>query len=771
MKTFAQRGDNMDNYFINNEWKIIEEGFDPEKNQIVESIMSLGNGHMGLRGNFEEGYSGKSLQGTYIAGVYYPDKTRVGWWKIGYPEYYAKVLNATNFIGINVKINGKKLDLAKMEVEKFKRVLNMKKGYLDREFVVVDFQGRKTKIKARRFLSSVDKEIAVITYSLKPLNHNAKIELVPFLDGTITNEDANYDEVFWDEVEKSVDEYKGYLNMRTKKSDFKVSTAMKFELNKNPNKINISKKEKYIENKLEFAVDEKNEIRINKYIAVTTNRDYDDKNVIGESVDRVNYAYEKGVDFLLEEHVKRWKEHWEESDIEINGDIAAQQGIRFNIFQLNQTYTGHDPRLNIGPKGFTGEKYGGSTYWDTEAFCFPFYLNTTDNSIARNLLLYRYNHLEKAIENADKLDLDGALYPMVTMNGEECHNEWEITFEEIHRNAAIVYAIYNYVKHTEDKNYLADYGFEVIAQIARFWADRVNYNPRKEKYMILGVTGPNEYENNVHNNWYTNRMAAWTLEYALKVKNYLSENHKMRHDELVEKLALKDKEVEKWRDIKEKMYYPYIDSQDVFEQQDGYMDKELKTRADLDKEDLPLNQNWSWDRILRSCYVKQADVLQGLYFLNDKYDLKTKKRNFDFYEPKTVHESSLSPCVYSIIASEIGYKERAYELYLRTARLDLENYNNDTEDGLHITSMAGTWMAIVHGFAGMRIKDNHLSFSPYLPSEWDDYSFKINFRQRVLTIHVYEKELKITKEKGEKISVIVFDKKYELDDDILTLEI
>ena len=761
----------MKDCLVNDKWKIVEKEFDSENKKLMESIMSLGNGHMGLRGNFAEEYSGENLQGTYIAGVYYPDKTRVGWWKIGYPEYYAKVLNATNFIGIKVRINGVKIDLAKLKVQNYKRVLNMKKGYLIREFVVIDFKGRKTKIKTKRFLSIINKEIAVINYSVKPLNHDAEVEMTPLLDGTITNDDANYDEVFWDELDKEVNKYSGYLNMKTKKSDFHVTTAMKFELSKMADQIKPLKKEKYLENKVKLQLKENEEITLTKYVAVTTNRDYKDENLVSESLAQVNYAYEKGIDSLLVEHINGWKKHWEESDIQISGDTAAQQGIRFNIFQLKQTYTGHDPRLNIGPKGFTGEKYGGSTYWDTEAFCFPFYLNTTDNKIARNLLLYRYNHLEKAISNADKLDLDGALYPMVTMTGEECHNEWEITFEEIHRNAAIVYAIYNYVEHTRDKSYLAEYGFEVIAQVARFWADRVNYNPRKEKYMILGVTGPNEYENNVNNNWYTNRMAAWTLNYAIDVKKYLAENHKLRHDELVEKLGLKTEEIENWQHIKENMYYPYIDSLDVFEQQDGYLDKKLQTRADLAQEDLPLNQNWSWDRILRSCYVKQADVLQGLYFLGDNYDKNIKKNNFDFYEPKTVHESSLSPCIYSIIASEIGYKERAYELYLRTARLDLENYNNDTQDGLHITSMAGSWMTIVQGFAGMKIENDLLSFSPYLPENWDDYSFKINFRKRLLKINVYKDKLQITKERGEKIAILVFGNKYELSDNDLNIQI
>ena len=199
---------------------------------------------------------------------------------------------------------------------------------------------------------------------------------------------------------------------------------------------------------------------------------------------------------LFQDHSEAWHQTWRDSDIVIEGDSAAQQGIRFNIFHLHQTYTGEDPRLNIGPKGFTGEKYGGSTYWDTEAYCLPFYLSTSDPQIPRNLLLYRYHHLEKAKENAEKLGLKGALYPMVTMTGEECHNEWEITFEEIHRNGAIAYAIFNYVRYTGDEQYLEDYGLEVLVEICRFWASRVTFQPRKGVYMILGVT--NEYENNVN---------------------------------------------------------------------------------------------------------------------------------------------------------------------------------------------------------------------------------------------------------------------------------
>jgi maltose phosphorylase len=748
------------------EWKVIEEGFHPEDNRIYESIMSIGNGHMGMRGNFEEDYSGDSLQGTYIAGIYYPDKTKVGWWKVGYPEYFAKVLNATNFIGIGVIIDGKTLDLAKTKIKDFKRILDMKNGYLKRTFTIVDSENREILVEVKRFTSIKDIETAAISYSITPLNHNAQVTFIPYLDGDVSNEDSNYGEKFWEEVDREINSYQGCLTMKTKKLDFHVSTAMKYNVIQDnedlKGSIETTEKEKFVANKITVTAVKGKTTTLYKYIAVTTNRDYPTEKVKSAALERVKRAYNKGFNLLLKEHSEAWDRIWKESDIIIEGDASAQQGIRFNIFQLNQTYTGHDPRLNIGPKGFTGEKYGGSTYWDTEAYCFNFYLSTREPNIARNLLVYRYNHLEKAKENARKLGMKGALYPMVTMNGEECHNEWEITFEEIHRNAAISYAIFNYVRYTGDKKYLADYGFEVLVETSRYWADRVNYNPYKDRYMILGVTGPNEYENNVNNNWYTNTMASWNLEYTLETMEFLKKEYPDRYKELVNKLNLSGEETEKWRDIINKMYYPYVESLGVFEQQDGYMDKELKTVNDIPKNELPLNQNWSWDRILRSCFIKQADVLQGLYFLGDRFDIETKKRNFDFYEPKTVHESSLSPCVHSIIAAEIGYEDKAYELYLRTARLDLDNYNNDTDDGLHITSMAGTWMSIVHGFGGMRIKDNTISFSPFIPKAWEKYSFKILFRGHLLKVITTKDFVKIQQEEGDTFTIKIYDKEYTM---------
>lgn len=725
----------------NDPWCVVEDGFHPDYNEITESLMSLGNGRMGGRGNFEEKYSGKTLPGNYVAGVYYPDKTRVGWWKNGYPEYFAKVLNACNWIGIDVDIDGEVLDLHTAPVRDFRRVLNMQEGYLERTFVVTMKGGRDFRVRAQRFCSIVDDEAGAIRYSITPLSGDAKITFTPYLDGTIRNKDANYDETFWDEVRKETGFAEAYLELRTRKTGFHVATGMCVEVTQHGEPIELMaqpiKQEKYVATRFTLNCRKGEETVLFKYAVNLSSLNYEVDDLLREAHAYIKRISEKGFERMLTEQAQAWADKWQMNDIRIDGDVAAQQGIRFNIFQLNQTYTGEDERLNIGPKGFTGEKYGGSTYWDTEAYCLPFYLATADQKVARNLLIYRHKHLPKAIENAEKLGFTGgaALYPMVTMNGEECHNEWEITFEEIHRNGAIAYAIYDYIRYTGDETYLAEYGLEVLIGISRFWMQRVNWSAAKAQYVMLGVTGPNEYENNVNNNWYTNYIAAWTLRYTAEAVATVKRLDAAAYDAIVAKTGFDEiGELAKAQEIVANMHYPYDEERQVFLQQSDFLDKDLMPASDLPAEQRPLNQNWSWDRILRSCFIKQADVLQGLYFFEDEFDVDTLRRNFEFYEPMTVHESSLSPCVHSIQASKLGLKEKAYEMYLRTARLDLDDYNNDTEDGLHITSMAGTWLSVVKGFGGLRVENDQLVLAPYCPDGWEALAFKIRFRGTLLQI-------------------------------------
>ncbi len=756
-------------YYKSDPWSIIEEGFDPAMQEASESIFSLGNGRMGQRANFEEHYSGETLQGTYLAGVYYPDLTRVGWWKNGYPEYFAKVLNAPNWIGIDIEINGEQLDLNRVKPVEFRRELNMQQGYLERTFAIYVGTGR-LEIAARRFLSMKRDEIGAIRYAIRSVDFDGEIAFTPYIDGNVVNQDSNYDERFWEMESSKAVGGSAYLMARTRKTGFVSCMTMVYTVEKNGSfeliEPEVVQREDYVSNRVSLELGHGEEAILYKYVSVLTSMNHKPEAMIDQGIRLLMGAMELGFDALFEEHAAIWEENWAHSDIIIEGDTSAQQGIRFNIFQLNQTYTGKDERLNIGPKGFTGEKYGGSTYWDTEAYMIPFYLSTAAPEVARNLLVYRYKHLEKAIENAKKLGFTGgaALYPMVTMNGEECHNEWEITFEEIHRNGAIAYAIYNYVRYTGDRTYLASNGLEVLVAISRFWKQRINWSDKKGKYVMLGVTGPNEYENNVNNNWYTNKMASWTLSYTMEELQHLGKEDVSAFDVLVKKTGLKpEEELKAWKDIVEKLHFPFEENLQVFLQQDGFMDKEQLMAADLDPAERPINQHWSWDRILRSCFIKQADVLQGIFVFEDQYDLETMERNFDFYEPRTVHESSLSPCVHSILAARIGRSGKAYEMYLRTSRLDLDDYNLEVDEGLHITSMGGTWMSVVYGFGGMKIKDRMLSFEPGLPDSWEALSFKILYRGRTLKIQINKKQVSIENLEGEALDLFLAGTKMHLE--------
>ena len=748
-------------YIKPDNWSIIEEGFDVERVKSSESLFSIGNGAMGQRANFEENYTGKTFQGSYIAGIYYPDKTKVGWWKNGYPEYFAKVLNAPNWIGIDIEINGEKLDLNTCsEVKNFRRELNMKEGWYNRSFEATLKNGTEISVTVHRFLSIVLDEVGVINYEITPLNKDSKIVYKPYIDAGVTNEDTNWEEKFWEPLDVKKSGNEAFVTAQTFKTHFKVTTFMQNSILTNGKKTAISPSNiDATSDKIQFSYDvivvQGQKSSIQKIGGYTVSLNHENTVTAAEKV--IRSALAKGYDQMLQDQIDAWAKIWEMSDITIDGDVKAQQGIRFNIFQLNQTYLGKDSRLNIGPKGFTGEKYGGSTYWDTEAYCIPFYMATKDQEVARNLLTYRYNQLDKAIENAAKLGFTNgaALYPMVTMNGEECHNEWEITFEEIHRNGAIAFAIFNYYRFTGDYSYIPEKGLEVLIGIARFWHQRANFSKDKNQYVILGVTGPNEYENNVNNNFYTNYIAKWCLEYTHDQIQKVSLKYPSDHKRITEKVKISDAELQSWKKVSDNMYFPFSEEYDVYLQQDGFLDKDLVRVPDLDKSQRPINQKWSWDRILRSPYIKQADVLQCFYFFEDHFSKEELKNNFEFYESFTVHESSLSPCVHSIQAALLDKMDMAYTFYLRTSRLDLDDYNKEVEEGCHITSMAGTWMSIVEGFGGMRIKDDKLHFSPKIPKEWNGYSFKINFRNQILKVAINHEETTFSVDGDSDLAIVV----------------
>ena len=743
-------------------WKIIEEGFHPEKNRVSESLFSLGNGRMGVRGNFEETYSGDTLPGSYIGGIYYPEPIKAGAHPVGLPRYYTKMPNAANWIGVHVEIDGEELDLAVSEVQEFRRILHMKEGWLERFCRVRMHSGKELEIHAKRFCSMAEDELGVVYYKITPLNFSGTLTLTPSIDLNVRNEEAEVEERFWVEVETQVRRTHAHIVAETRKTEFQVCTSMKLQIFQGGEERNFNSyrihREKFVACSVDLPCKEEQATVLVKYAANLSSLNHPKDGLLERAKQLVKQSYKQGFDQLFEAHRQIWAEKWEACDIEIEGDLAAQQGIRFNLFHLLQAYTGKEERLSIPPKGFTGERYGGCIFWSAEGFGLPFFLHTHDPSVSRQLLLYRYRQLPEAINNAEMLGFGegAALFPLITINGEECSPDWEFALEEIHRNGIIAYAISDYVRYTGDKDYLIDYGLETLIAIARFWAQRVHWSEQIRRYVIHGVTGPNEYENNVNNNWYTNYLAAWCLKYAIDVWQYVREEAPDKFRALSERIKFYEyTETNHWKEIIQQMYFPSREDSDIIPQQDGFFEKALNAVDTLDPEQRPLYRYWSWDRILRSAYVKRADVLQGLCLFEDRFERAILRRNYDFYAPLTVHESSLSAPVYAVVAARSGYNDEAYSFFMHSARLDLEDRNEDTARGCHVTGMAGTWIALIRGMAGLRTQGGRLSINPFVPEKWDAYRFRIQYRGCPLEVRIGRQEIQILNDGEKTIELLI----------------
>lgn len=757
--------------YLIDEWKVIEEGFRPGQNRVSESIFSLGNGRMGLRGNFEEHYSGDSLQGQYVGGIYYADYQPLAHLHDNQPRQIVKFLNAPNWIGISISFDGEVLDLATCQIKSFRRELDLRRGFLDRTFVVKMKSGRKVRVSTRRFCSMEDDQIGAIRYTVTPVDFDCTLTIQPYIDADVSNEDADNHQKYWLEVGAKMRRRRGYLLTETKKTGLQVCTAMKFSIYRGKEEIDFNayrlQREKFIGGEVDMGCRKGEQITVFKFASVVTSLEFPDQDLPEIAEKSVKKAFKKGFDQLAEAHFKAWEKRWKVSDIEITGAPEAQQAIRFNIFQLIQAYKGTDSRIGLASVGFTGERYAGCTNWDAEAYCLPFFLCNAPAEVSRNLLEFRHRYLPQAIANAKRSGFSNgaAFYPMITINGEEAHHRWEITLEEIHRNGAIAYAIFDYIRYTGDANFLEKAGLEMLIAIARYWVQRVHFSERQGKYMIHGVTGPNEYENNINNNWYTNYLARWCLQYTIDAVSFVKSGNKDALKKLAKKIGFREgQETQHWTEIIKKMYLPGDRKLGIFVQHDTFLDKHLATVADLDEKERPLYKNWTWDRILRSVYLKQADVLQGMYFFEDTFDRETIAANFAFYEPRTVHESPLSPCVHSILAARLNQEEKAYELYRSSARVDLDNLFGETGRGLHVTTMGASWMALVKGFGGMRIsKDGRLHVSPILPAAWKGYTFRVNFREKLLEVRITTEQVVVINRSSTPIE-------FELYDQHLTLE-
>ena len=474
-------------------------------------------------------------------------------------------------------------------------------------------------------------------------------------------------------------------------------------------------------------------------------------------------AEEKGYIEAEREQKEYVEEFWRTADVIIEGDNALQQGIRFNLFHLMQS-AGRDGKTGMGAKGLSGEGYEGHYFWDTEMYVLPVFVYTKPD-LAKKLLDYRYFTLDKARERARVLGHDkGALYPWRTINGEEASTYFPLGTAQYHINADIAYAFKLYVDVNDDFDYLEDKAAEVLCETARVWADVGSFSEYVgNKYCICAVTGPDEYNAIVDNNFYTNLMARENLRDAIWALNKIKEKDKLAYDNLIKKIDLKDKEIEYWKKIIENMYFPYDEKIGVYPLDDGFMKRKPWDDSKIPKEKRHLlYENYHPLFIFRQRMSKQADAILAMYLHSNLFSIEELRKNYDFYQKVTLHHSSLSTCIFGILASQIGYDEEAYKYFSQSARMDLDDYHNNFYAGIHAANMAGTWQGIVNGFAGLRTNKGVLELNPTIPKEWNAYSFKIFYKKNLLEIKISKDEIEIRLLEGENLELYVYGEKVYL---------
>ena len=738
-------------------WKIIEKDFHLERNQVSESIFSISNEYMGVRGYAEEGISCSSLQGSYFNGIYeYAKKINETAYK-GIVKRSHFMLNSVNWLKTCIKSNGEVLDTAKSKISDYKRELNLKSGLLTREFTW-HINTTKVMLVFERFLSMIDCEKGfqrIRLISDKDIN----IDITLSLDFGVLHWGKD---CFWDIEKNIIDD--DYIIMQgiTKTTRQRVVSGMKITLKNEIEKSSyINSLESGYNISLRLKKDKEEEITryISNYVDKSGNKDNDTlmekckKNVIEQS----KQGYENAFDL----NCAYWKEFWDSADIEIEGDIENQQGIRFRIFQLQQTYHGHNPKNNIGAKGLTGEAYSGHAFWDTETYCLPYYL-FNNLEAAKDLLLYRYYTLENAKKRAKELDCKGACYPIATLNGDEACDLWQHASLQLQPSTAVMYGISHYIRLSGDEDFLADYGLEMLIEISRFLLSRGQWNASKEYFGYYCVMGPDEFQMMVNHNTYTNFLAKKTFEYTLDSIRKISFKYPEKFNKVIQKLNFEKYEAEEFLRASNKMLIIFDENCLLFEQHQGFFDLPHLDVNEIPQTDFPLYHNWSYDRIYRNDMIKQPDVLMFMFLYNQEFSFAIKKANYDYYEPRCIHESSLSPSVHSIFAAELGYKDEAIKFFGFATRMDLDDYNRNTSEGLHTTSIAAAWMNIVYGFGGLRSDGILLSLSPTIPHIWKKYSFKINYKGETIKVIVDKFKVTILKTTDKPINIFLFNKQVTL---------
>ncbi len=750
-----------DKYLKVDPWKIIEEGFQPEYALVSESIFSLANEYMGVRGYFEEGYGGERLQGSYFNGVYERKEQGSESYK-GIVRNTEYMVNALDWLSTTIYAGDEKLDLFSSKVTDFRRELDMKNGVLTRSFCWELCSKEKINVEMKRLISMEKIQLATQKIQFTSIDYCGEIAVNTGLNFDVIHQSAG--DCMWKTVYRNGNRSSLHIYGMTKQTEWGVFGSCKINTDFDSDVDNpVSKDEMSISNTYRTTMKPGEAKVVEKVICnqtVSPDNQSTDMKELEAAADKMLAEYDFAL--LYESNQRWWDAIWEKSDITIDGDEQNQQGIRFCIFQMFQTYHGAVEGTNIGAKGLTGEAYNGNAFWDTETYCLPFYL-FHDKESARNLLFFRYATLEEAKKRAADLDCKGAFYPIATISGRECCNLWQHASLQLQASTGVSYGIWLYEKILQDREFIEQYGLEMLIEISRMLATRGDYNADGTRYGYYCVMGPDEFQMMVNHNCYTNYMGKFTFEYTLDVLERVKNGNLEAYQRVVSKVGLEETEICAWKDMADKMYIPRGKNSNLYEQHEGYFELPHVNIHSIPMEEFPLYHHWSYDRIYRNNMIKQPDVLMFMLLFNSSFSEEELRENYEFYEPRCIHESSLSPSVHSIFASQLKKHKEAFEFFEFATRMDLDNYNRNSNEGLHTTSIAAAWMNIVYGFGGMRCDGDGLSFSPSIPAGWDGYSFRIVYKEDVIVMKVTKEEIEISTLRGRDIYVQIYDKKVVLE--------
>lgn len=734
---------------------------------LEESLYSLGNGYLGIRGNFEEGYGEgmESIRGAYQNAFHDIIEIPYGEKLFAFPETQQKLVNVIDSQTIQIFFGEEKerFSLFEGKVLSYNRQLHLDKGYADRVIHWQSPAGKEVKLTFRRLVSFLYRELFVIETMIEPVNFFGKVKILSSINGNIANYvNPNDPRVgsghakMLSVKETGISREILYTLNETFVSKLQTSCVSTHHLSGAEGVPEFVKKDSGVEMVIDFQLS--GPVKLTKWNVYTDNLRHEG-NIVEQGMGIIQNLRDKTFDQILELQTEYMEGFWEGSDIIIRGDDNLQEGIRFNLFQLLQS-TGRDKYSNISAKGLSGEGYEGHYFWDTEIYILPVFM-LSHPDLAKQLLRYRYSILDHARARAKEMGhKQGALFPWRTISGGESSSYFPAGTAQYHISADIAYSYVQYYLATEDRDFIMEYGAEVLFETARLWLEVGHYH--EGLFKIDAVTGPDEYTCIINNNYYTNVMAKYNLQWAAKMYQMMLDKEPEQLAQLADRLKLSTAEVSSWEKAGQNIYLPYDKELKINPQDDSFLKKAVWDFDHTPKDHYPLLLHYHPLTLYRYQVCKQADTVLAHFLLEEEQDFETIKNSFSYYERITTHDSSLSSCIFSIMAAKIGDYKKAYEYFIETARLDLDNTHGNTKDGLHMANMGGTWMSIVYGFAGLRLKENGIVLNPSIPENWSQYGFKVKYKGMRLDILISQAGVKLELVVGEELTLYLNGEKITL---------